>query len=226
MSTKSLSLLLICASCVLTAFFLRKRVRAVVYFPLLLLLLLPTMINETKGSLIVTPIALFVTFVVASAPRQRLKNLTLAVAVGTLFLAVFIPVYDHFMMPRWGYGIVDFFTMEGRAMDYLDRGGGDPAGYMDPDRNPGKLAAVRVMFSELRHDPALLFFGIGIGNGDDSALGEQFSGRYQTIYGRYYTTALAQVLVEWGLAGCSAGPAHVYWLCSGTRLSSHARTRA
>jgi hypothetical protein len=58
MNDKRLSDFMISSDCVLTALFLRKKISALAYFPLLFLLLLPTMLNETKGSLFVAPAAL------------------------------------------------------------------------------------------------------------------------------------------------------------------------
>ncbi len=207
MQTKSLSLLVICGACFLTAFYLRQRISLKLYLPLLLALLFPTMLNETKGSLIITPIALLATFLVAAKPGARLKNSILATAAVATFVAVFVPVYDHFMQPRWGYGIVDFFTMEGRVEGYLDRG----AELGTHGVNPGKLGALRLAVDEVMRDPVWLAFGVGIGNASESALGDQFTGRYYALYGFFIETTLVQLLVEWGLIGLML-VVLLYWL--------------
>ena len=90
--------------------------------PFAVLILLPTTLNETKATLVLLPIGLLVTFYAGSARGTRLKNMLLSVIVLAGFLAIFIPVYDHFITPRWGYGIMEFFTMEGRVERYLTKG--------------------------------------------------------------------------------------------------------
>ncbi|MGH8223958.1 MAG: hypothetical protein ACREQZ_13395, partial [Woeseiaceae bacterium] len=115
MNSGALSLFLICAACVLTGLYLRRKISLRLYVLLLLLILLPTTLNETKATLVLLPIGLMVTFYAGSARGTRLKNMLLSVIVLAGFMAIFIPIYDHFITPRWGYGIVEFFTMEGRV---------------------------------------------------------------------------------------------------------------
>jgi len=122
MNSATLTLFLASAACVLTGFFLKKRIPAKMFFPLIFLLLVPTMLNESKVALVCIPVALITCFVTGAKPGARLKNTVMALVTTVGFVAVFIPVYDHFMIPRWGYGIVDFITMEGRLEGYLDRG--------------------------------------------------------------------------------------------------------
>ena len=59
--------------------------------------------NETKVTLFLVPVALFTCFLVGSKPGTRVKNVVVAAMVAVSFVAVFIPVYDHYMEPRWGY---------------------------------------------------------------------------------------------------------------------------
>jgi len=122
MSGSFLSLFLISAVCVLTGFFLRNRISAIKVFPLMILLLVPTMLNETKAVLVLVPVAFMTCFVVGAKRGTRLKNIVLGLVSVGCFIAIFIPVYDYFMIPRWGYGIVDFIMMEGRLEGYLDAG--------------------------------------------------------------------------------------------------------
>ena len=61
-----LSLFLICCLCMLVAFYLRKRIKTQQFALLFAALLTPTLINETKGTLVFLPLALFVTFLVAA----------------------------------------------------------------------------------------------------------------------------------------------------------------
>ena len=143
------------------------------------------------------PIALLVTFYAGSAPGARLKNTVLAVIVLSGFLAIFVPIYDYFMMPRWGYGILDFLTMEGRVEGYLTTG----VQIGDQGRVAGRLDGIVAAFSELSKDPMKLMFGYGIGNASDSALGSQFVGAQFERFSLFPDTTLSVLLLEVGVLG-------------------------
>jgi hypothetical protein len=200
MQAKGMSMYLICAACLLSAFFLRGRLPAKYYFPLLAICLVPTMLNETKGSLFLAPLGLITVYLVTAKPGQRLKHSVLGVGVAAAFLAVFIPVYDHFMSARWDYGIVDFFLMEGRVEGYLDRDlqVGD---YTDKGGGAGKVGGLRVAVRTVMEDPVHMVFGMGAGNVSDSALGSQFDGAYSRKYEIFLRTSLTIIVFELGLLG-------------------------
>ena len=197
MNSATLTLFLVSAACVLTGFFLQKRISAKRFFPLIFLLLVPTMVNETKAVIVLVPVALMTVFVVGATRGARLKNMVIALATIACFAAVFIPVYDHFQRPRWGYGIVDFFTMEGRLEGYLDRG----SKIGEYEERAGKLGGLKVALAEVSRDPINLVFGLGIGNVSDSALGRQFTGRYYDVYRVFLTGSAIYIVFEFGLAG-------------------------
>ena len=207
MDSATLTLFLVAAVCVLTGFFLQKRISAKRFFPLIFLLLVPTMVNETKAVIVLVPIALMTCFVIGAKPGARLKNTLIALVTAACFVAVFIPAYDHFMKPRWGYGIVDFIAMEGRLEGYLDRG----SEIGEYEQRAGKLGGLRVALSEVSRDPINLVFGLGIGNVSDSALGQQFTGRYYDVYRVFLTSSGIYIIFEFGLAGLAL-VLLLYWL--------------
>ncbi len=210
MNAKWLTLFLVSAAAVLTAFFLRRQVRAWVYFPVLAAILVPTMINESKGTIILLPIALLVVFIVGASPGRRLKNSLVAVLVITCFAAVFVPVYDHFMEPRWGErSIVDFFSDRDEVTGYLNRQ--HDLGTFQPGQRAGKVDGIVVSLRELSNDPTTLFFGLGIGNASASALGRQFTGEHHRLYGPLLTNSMVSIMLELGLAGLAL-VLLLYWL--------------
>ena len=193
-----MSVFLCCAAAVAMAFYLRRRISLKLLVAFLALTLPATMINETKGTLILLPIALLapVMFLGKSSGAARVKQTALTLVLVGSFFAAFIPVYDHFIQPRWGYGILDFFQMEGRVERYLVK---------EPElgaEKTGKIGSLVLPFKAARHDPAQLVFGLGIANMSPSSLGPGFEGDY---FGRYGddasgpTTAL--FLWEIGLVG-------------------------
>ena len=190
-----LSIFLICVAAVLFAFFVRGRLSRLSALILLLLVLAPTMFNETKASLFLVPVAL-VAVVVVGATKNRWRRFMVASVSTALFVAAFVPIYDYFMRPRYGYGIVEFFTAEGRVADYLTR---DVA--VGSYEQVGKADALIVPLRVLSRDPSLLAFGLGIGNVSDSALGADFSGEHFQRYGHFVQSGLSLLLWETGLIG-------------------------
>jgi hypothetical protein len=195
MDSNHLSIFLICVASVVFAFYVRRRLR---FFPMLLLLALvlaPTMLNETKATIFLLPMALFVVGVVG-ATENRMRKAVLALATSAVFLVAFVPVYDYFMKPRWGYGIVEFFTMEGRVENYLESGA-----EVGSHRGVGRVDAVRVAFQVLSRDPSQLAFGLGAGNVSLSALGAQFTGEHFQRYGYFVESHASMLLWETGVLG-------------------------
>lgn len=204
MISSFLSMFLICAACVVTGFYLRGRLRAGPYLVLLVIVLAPTTFNETKGSLILLPLALLVTFMVASPRGVRLKRLVAAAAVSVLFLAVFVPVYDYSQQDYTGRymegdrTIADYF-LEGRIERYL-YGGAEGVGAT----RQGEVRRVDAMIVPLKHlarNPVQLVFGLGIGNVSHSALGKKFTGHYFEQFEFFLLHSASRLLLETGVLG-------------------------
>jgi hypothetical protein len=125
-----------------------------------------------------------------------MRKTVLALATSAVFVVAFVPVYDYFMKPRWGYGIVEFFTMEGRVEGYLESGA-----EVGSHRGVGRVDAVRVAFQVLSRDPSQLAFGLGAGNVSLSALGAQFTGEHFQRYGYFVESHASMLLWETGVLG-------------------------
>ena len=187
-----LSVFLIGVAAVLFAFFVRGRLTRLWALILLPIVLAPTMFNETKASLFLVPVAL-VAVVVVGATKNRWRRFMVASMSAAVFVAAFVPIYDYFMKPRYGYGIVEFFTMEGRVENYLTRDA-EVGSY----EAAGKVDAILVPLRVLSRDPSLLAFGLGIGNVSDSALGGDFSGEHFQRYGHFVQSGVSVLLWETG----------------------------
>ena len=190
-----LSIFLACVASVVFAFWLRGRLRLGWFLVLMPILLVPTMLNETKAMVFLVPIALLAV-VMIGATANRMRNVMIAVIGTAIFTAAFIPTYDYFMKPRWGYGIVEFFMMEGRVEEYLSQG--SEVGSFKP---PGRVDSITVPLRVLSSDPSLLAFGLGIGNVSDSALGAQFTGEHFARYGYFVQSFASELLWETGVLG-------------------------
>jgi hypothetical protein len=202
-----LSIYLICVVCVITALFLRKRLSALTYFILFFYLLAATTINETKGTLILLPIALFTVVLVGTPPARRVRIFFLSVGLLAIFLAGFIPVYDYMERNNPYYiGIEQFFTNEKAVDQYLDTHAAVGA-----QRETGRIDAVLVPLKRLSNDPVQLTFGLGIGNASHSSLGPQFVGAYFPLYAGFLVSSLSIFILEIGIFG-TALVFVLYWL--------------
>ena len=193
-----LTLFLIGAACVLTSFYLRHRLSGGRYLALLFLVLLPTALNETKITLFVLPVALLTVFIIGSEAGTRVRNVAVGLLFTGAFVGVFLSIYDYYMAPRWGYGLIDFLMMEGRVEAYLTRGV-----QVGDQQSGGMLDGTFAAWAELSRDPMKLMLGFGIGNASDSALGAQFSGEYFRFFQHLYMKSMTYFLLEFGLLGSS-----------------------
>ena len=192
-----LSLFLICCMCMLVAFLIRKRISTGQFLLLFPALLIPTLINETKGTLVFLPLGLIVTFLAAADPRRRIRALLAASGLVILVGAVFIPVYDFFGKES-NPGIVEFMTNPERSEEYLRR---DVEIGSQTETPAGRLDSVVVPLRELSTDPSLLIFGYGIGNVSESALGIHYTGEQFHRFRLFMTIAFARITLELGLLG-------------------------
>jgi len=73
MVSSIMSIFLICVICVVTAYFLKGRLSKWQFLLLVLLLFLPTTINETKGTLLLLPLGLGTVFLFGLRPGFRVR---------------------------------------------------------------------------------------------------------------------------------------------------------
>jgi cell division protein FtsW (lipid II flippase) len=203
-----LSMFLVSAVCVLTAFYLRKQLRFRNYLLIAILLLIPTTVNETKGTLVLLPIGLLAVFLVGSEPGTRLRNMAVVTGLMAVFGAIFVPVYDHFIAdrPYGGTSIGEFMTDRDKVEGYL---------YKETEVGAtgavGRGDAILVPLRELAKSPPQLVFGLGIGNASVSSLGPRFNGRYAAVYGRFVMHSFSLLTLEFGLLGAFL-VLLLYWL--------------
>ena len=202
MSSGVLSLFLICVAAVLVTAYLRNKVSLRLVCILLLVVLLPTMINETKVTLFLIPLAILVPAFTGSR-ENRARQATAAVALSAVSLAIFVPTYDYFIKPKWGYGILDFLTMEGRVEDYLSKG--SEVGSRD---EIGRVDSLTLPLKTLANDPVSSVLGLGMGSVTHSGLGPQYSGRHFTRYGHLVSPTVSRLLWEVGWLGVLL----IFWL--------------
>ena len=198
MNSSSLSVALVGGIAVLMGFYLRKRVRFRTLCVFFVLLVIPTTINETKGTFVLLPIALLTTFMVAAKPGTRGKNIFLACLFLCLFGAIFIPIYNRLILVRaYPVSIQEMFTDPRHLEAYMSK----PNAEIGTTQEVGRVDSIIVPLRLLSKEPSQLVFGLGIGNASPSALGPKFTGRYNYLIGRFLTTSFAVIVSELGILG-------------------------
>ena len=196
MSSGVLSIFLACVACVFSAMLVRKRLMPVSSIGLVLLLL-PTTINETKATLVFLPLGLMAAFLTAAAPGRRLRNVVLGTAVMTVFIAAFVPIYNYMESDRkYGASIEELISDPERLERNLSYGKD-----VGSTGEAGKLESVVVPLRRLSRDPLNFLFGYGIGNVSNSALGPGFTGRYFRSFMSFQATSFAGLVLELGVLG-------------------------
>lgn len=207
MISSIMSLFQISAACVLTAFYMRKRIGLWKYLALTIAILIPTMVNETKATLIILPLSLLTVFLMGSSPGVRIKNLV----VSLVFLAVFVPsfvvVYDSFLIGEGenAIPISEFFFEKGIEKHVYK---GDD---LNPDRMIGRFDAVVVPVEIVAKDLPTFVFGLGMGNVSESGIAPGFTGKYFDLWGIFAIHTVGLVILELGMAGLLL-LGLVYWL--------------
>jgi hypothetical protein len=192
--SSALSIFLISAISVLFAFYLRRRINIVSFLLIVIFLFIPTTINETKGTLVLLPLALVLTVLFFPTKSIHLRRQLLTVcALGLVFVGSFMIVYDHLYTKVGGVsgeeiGIIDRFAIDA-LKSYL---AGDVQVEKDvlnpiadklglgpdmPEQRIRRLDSMRIVFEVLQEEPVKFIVGLGIGNVAESAIGG-FSGAY------------------------------------------------
>jgi hypothetical protein len=197
-----LTLFLICMVLVLTGMLLRRRIGALRYCALVLLLLIPTTINETKVTVIYLPLGLLLTLFIAGERGKRLRYIGFALAGLALFGAIFVPVYNTMqgnVRFKNEHDIVAFFTSEKKFESYMSS---DVQGVgTKKDVRRGDTILVPLQF--LAKDPVRLAFGLGMGAASPSNFGKNFEGAYAQLFKPFLIISYTFFLLEFGLFGLS-----------------------
>jgi hypothetical protein len=206
-----LSIFLVAAACVVAALTVRRCLSKWQGLLLFLLMLVPTMINETKVTLIVLPIAVVLTFQAAARRGERIKQAVIAIGTVSVSLALFVPTYDWLYESRSGASVGEFL-FSNDLNRYLETGA-----EIGATREAGRLDSARVAVKETLQDPVRTAFGLGMGNATQSALGQQFSGKYAERYELFTKFSFANLVLELGLLSFSVLMI-VYWFIAAERM--------
>jgi len=199
MNSSALSIVLVAGIAVLLGLYLRKMVGFRTVAVLFIVLLIPTTINETKGTFVLLPLTLLTTFMVAAKPGTRAKNIFLATLFLCAFGAVFIPIYDQLIKVRPYPVTIEQMFLDPHHMDaYMSK---HAALGETTTLEVGRVDSIVVPLRMLAKDPAQLVFGLGIGNASPSSLGPKFVGRYNSLLQPFLLTSFTVIACELGVFG-------------------------
>jgi hypothetical protein len=196
------SVFLICMVFVLTGLLLRRRIGALRYAILVVLLLIPTTINETKVTVIYLPLGLLLTVFIAGERGKRLRYIGFGLAGLVLFGALFVPVYNAMqgnVRFKNEHDIVAFFTSEKRLAHYMSS---DIKG-VGTTKDVRRGDAILVPLQFLAKDPVRLAFGLGMGAVSPSNFGKNFEGSYYQLFQPFLILSYVFYLLEFGVLGLS-----------------------
>jgi hypothetical protein len=196
-----LSMTLISAVLVLTGLLMRGRIGKLTYAVLFLLLLLPTTINETKGTLVFLPIGLFVTLIAGSAPKERLRYALMGLGALAIFGSIFVPIYNEmevFNPYKNERDITNYFTNQKNLSRYISS---NVSGVGAREQGVRRADAITVPLQYLMKDPVLISFGLGLGSVSSGNLGNNFKGEYFAIFEPFLFVSFTFLLLEVGVFG-------------------------
>ena len=194
-----LTVFLMCAVTILVSFYLKQRIKGRVTIVALLVLVIPTMLNETKVTVFILPIALLApALFLGESVGQKFKQLATMGALAVALFSLFVPIYNQFTTQGSDKGIVEFFTTGDYLQEYLLK---DEKLIERGEVRGGRLNAILLPLEVLSEDPVMLMLGVGMGNISPSSLGEKFSGKYYDEYGAYTYGSMSVLLWEVGLIG-------------------------
>lgn len=187
-----MSIALISTIGVLFALHLRGWLGRMKLLTLVVLLFLPATINETKGTVILLPLAILPIAFFHGDPAKRLKRVVAGSAICLAMLVAFAAVFNY-MYPTEEGGIVDYFLEGGAATNvYKQKEVGE-------GKAVGRIDSVLFAWEELKADPMKLVFGLGIGNVSDSLIPGEYAEDYKD-HGVFVTTYSA-LIWEVGVMG-------------------------
>ena len=191
-----LSIYLNCAIAVVLAFYLYKRISFISLMALSCILFFPMLINETKSTLLLLPVAIFIPVLFSKVEAGKIKKTILVTGLSTIMLSVFVVAYNHFWGANSGQRGIENFLQD-RATGYLYK-------EIDPgsDVEAGRIDSIVWAYHELSNDPMKLIFGLGMGNVGPSIL-SSFEGKYTKEYATWAMdmTTITYLMWEIGFFG-------------------------
>jgi len=192
LSSNTVSIFLICVWAILFSSYLRGHVKLPLFVFLSFLVLFPTMLNETKGSLILLPVAFVLPLLFAPHVQRLGAKLMFSGVVFSLLAIAYSAVNSILLAGRGGQTMLGLLLNPDRLMAYLM-----PAAH--GGKWMGRLDKLVLAWENLSDSAVRILLGVGIGNVNDTSH-DVFAGVHNE-YGKLVGTTLNYFLWEFGLLG-------------------------
>jgi len=192
----TLSVIMIAGVTVLAVMYLRRRLALAPLLVLTGFLLVPTMLNETKATFVMLPVAMLAPLVFMRKTEKPFRRLLPLVGVFAVSGTAFVVVYNVMIQHRNPDASLQKFWLEGGVLDYVYKGS------LEGDQRVGRVDSMQIALKEISETPMRAVFGLGIGNVSPAQL-PGFEGAYAHYYDPYKTafTQISMLLWNMGYMG-------------------------
>lgn len=194
--SSSLTMVLCLAIALVISLYVHRKITLSLTLVAFVFLAAPTAINETKGTVLLLPLATLGPFLLARGVEKKWRMAVPVIAICMVGLIAFATVYDALIEARWGaVGLTEFFSGE-KVGGYLYRG--SEAG----DENIARLDSMILPLDYMSGQWMRTLFGLGVGNVSPAPLPE-LQGAYYEIGKElgFGITAVGNLVWEMGLIG-------------------------
>jgi len=192
----TLSVLMVAGITTVTVMYLRRRLALMPLLVLTAFMLVPTMLNETKATLVMLPVAMLAPILFMRRTEKPFRRLMPLLAVFVVTGTAFIAVYNAMIQHRNPDASLQQFWFEGGVVDYVYKGS------LEGDERIGRVDSVQIALREISETPMRAIFGLGIGNVSSAKL-PGFEGTYAHYYDAYKVafTQISMLLWNMGYMG-------------------------
>lgn len=204
-----LSIFLICAIALLLGFYMRKRLGLGLLACLMLFLFLPTTVNETKGTLIILPLAILAPAIANAIHTGSIRSLIPIGMLGCILVIGFLFIFSQFEKQVFGreLGEQDMMKYTFQDKDIEERSAEAPVIgklRLNREQEVGRGDSMLLPFKVLSKDFFSIAFGVGIGNASETSI-DLLAGdfkKYEHLKPDY--TVISRVTWELGVLGLVA----------------------
>ncbi|HSG96896.1 MAG TPA: hypothetical protein VLA11_02800, partial [Woeseiaceae bacterium] len=194
--SSSLTMVMCMVIALIISLYVHRKIALSLTLVLFFFLAAPTAINETKGTVLLLPLATLGPFLLAQGVDKKWRMAAPVIGICVIALIAFATVYDMLIAARWGaVGLTEFFSGE-KVGGYIYRG--SEAG----DENIARLDSMILPLEYMSGQWMRTMFGLGVGNVSPAPLPE-LQGAYFEIGKElgFGITAIGNLIWETGIIG-------------------------
>ncbi len=182
--------------------YLREKISLKLLLVLAPLFIIPAALNETKAALFFLPLLLIGPILFIENRREKLKKIFPVIISGSVFIILFVVIYNINYNRHYGGNILNMIFEEGHIEGYLSRGATTKSDGTK-EGEVGRLDSVSLPFQVFSNQPIKYLFGVGIGNAISKHTSELTAGSYSYKFRKHrgQMTVASQLIWEIGLVG-------------------------